>query len=178
MSASPFSGQQQVYKHSGAYWTASVTLKRMTRAEAEYWICFFLKLNGRYGTFLMGDPAGATGRGTLGGTPLANGAQAAGSQSLVTDGWTAGATILAGDYLQAGSGTTSRLYKNLSDVTANGSGQATLDVFPPLREALADNAAITKANAVGTWRLADNEMPFSIDEAKLYEMSFDCIEAI
>lgn len=124
--------------------------------------------------------------GALAGTPLVNGgaqnvtyANATGStwsQSLITDGWTASTTIKAGDVFTIanvyavnpvpGEGSTGKTVQSylqqftvLSDVTADGTGNATLTISPPIitsgpqqtvSAAPADNAAITKRGTGST----------------------------
>ena len=176
ISRSPFSFAAQVQQFNGQLWNAEVTLPPLARADAEPWIAFLLKLNGQQGTFLLGDPAGKTPRGTATGTPLVNGASQTG-QSLVTDGWTISVTniLRAGDYIQIGQ----RLYKVLNDVNSNGSGQATLDIWPRLRESPSDNASIVTASCVGLFRLASNAVPvYNAGADKNYQISFSAIEAV
>lgn len=175
---SPFTGQQQVQEHQGQWWEAECALPPMRRATAEQWLSFFLKLNGRKGTFLMGDTAGAAARGTIAGSPVVDGAHAARSATLALRGITAGTTLLAGDYVQVGSGGSARLHKNLSDVTADGVGKMTLDIWPSLRAALSDGATVVTAGCQTTWRLAANEMPFDIGAGLLYGVTFAAVEAI
>lgn len=179
MSQSPFTGQQQVYKHQGQWWEAEVTLPPMKRAEAEQIAAFLLKLNGRYGTFTLGDPANTAPRGVGTGTPLVNGGSQTGN-SLITDGWTTSTTgiMKAGDWIQLGSGSASRLHKVLSDVNSDASGNASLDIWPNLRSSPADNAQITVIAPKGVWRLASNDVNYSIDEASIYGMTFACVEAL
>jgi hypothetical protein len=179
VSQSPFTAVQQVYRYSGQFWEADITLPPMKRADAEYWISFLLKLNGPYGTFLMGDPNGATARGVATGTPLVNGAGQTGNE-LVTDGWTTSTTgiLKAGDYIQLGTGATSRLYKVLDDVNSDGSGNATLTVWPDLRSAPADNAAITVSNTKTTFRLTSAQTGWDINEATIYGLTFGAREAL
>ena len=179
VSQSPFTAVQQVYRYSGQFWEADITLPPMKRADAEYWISFLLKLNGPYGTFLMGDPNGATARGAATGTPLVNGAGQTGNE-LVTDGWTTSTTgiLKAGDYIQLGTGATSRLYKVLDDVNSDGSGNATLTVWPDLRSAPADNAAITVSNTKTTFRLTSAQTGWDINEATIYGLTFGAREAL
>ena len=179
VSASPFTGQQQVYKHQGEWWEAEVTLPPMKRATAEQVAAFLIKMKGQYGTFLLGDPANTSPRGVGTGTPLVNGASQTGS-SLVTDGWTADTTgiLKAGDWIQLGSGSTTTLHKVLDDVNSDGSGNATLELFPRIRTAASDDAAITVSSPKGIWRLASNQMEYSIDEASIYGITFACIEAL
>lgn len=179
VSSSPFTGQQQVYKHQGQWWEAEVTLPPMKRDDAETVAAFLIKLNGQYNTFNLGDPANTSPRGVGTGTPLVNGGSQTGS-SLVTDGWTTSTTgiLKAGDWIQLGSGASSRLHKVLDDVNSDGSGNATISIWPDLRSSPLDNATITVSSPKGTWRLASNEVNYSIDEASIYGITFACVEAL
>lgn len=168
-SMSPFTGQEQVQEYAGQWFEAEFTLPAMTRAQADYWVAFMLKLNGIRGTFLAGDPAAKKPRGIATGTPLVKGASQTGN-SLITDGWTISTSgiLLAGDYIQLGSGATARLHKVLDDVNSNGTGDVTLTLWPSLRASPADNAPLVVTNTVGVFRLATNEMAWSIAEALNY----------
>lgn len=179
ISQSPFTAAQQVYKYSGQYWEADISLPPMKREVAEYWISFLLKLNGSYGTFLLGDPIGATARGVATGTPLVKGASQGGN-TLETDGWTSGVTgiLKAGDYIQLGSGSTAKLHKVLDDVNSDGSGNATLTIFPDLRTSPADNAAIVVTSAKGVFRLTSGQTMWDINEASIYGITFGAREAL
>jgi hypothetical protein len=176
---SPFTFAGQAFAYSGQMWTADVTLKPMKRADAEQWNAWLLSLRGQLGTFLMGDPMGATARGDATGTPLVNGASQTGG-SLVIDGATSGVAgwLLAGDYIQLGSGSSSRLHKVLADASSDGSGNVTLDIWPHIRVAPADNATVTVSNAKGLFRLSSNEQAFSINESAIYGMTFGAMEAV
>jgi len=179
VSQSPFTSKQQVYKFSGQFWEAEISLPPMKRADAEYWISFLLKLNGSYGTFLLGDPNGATARGVATGTPLVKGASQTGSE-LITDGWTTSTTgiLKAGDYIQLGSGSAAKLHKVLDDVDSNSSGEATLNLWPDLRSAPSDNAAIIVSGAKGLFRLSTNQQDWDVNEASIYGMTFPAREAL
>ena len=182
ISRSPFALSAQVYRWSGQAWEADITLPAMQRADAESWLSFLLKLKGRYGTFLLGDPNGATPRGsaaTTPGTPLvAGGAQVGGSLDI--DGLPLSATnyLLAGDYIQLGTGLSTRLYKVLNNVSSNGSGQATLDLWPDLRSSPGDNATVVVSNAKGLFRLSNQDQDFTIDDSSTYNITFGAMEAI
>lgn len=178
-SRSPYSGARKTYEFPSQYFEAAVKLPPMTRAEAEAWNCFRLKLNGKKGTFLLGDPNGATARGsarTTPGTPLVKGANQTGD-TLIIDGLPLSATgyFLEGDYIQLGSGSTSRLYKVLEDTNTNGSGEATLLLWPNIITAPNDNDTVVVSNAVGVFSMAENYMPWDIDEAAMYGISFNAI---
>ena len=173
VSTSPFTLQQSVYRHQGARWEAEVQLAEMERAAAEEWIAALTSLRGQFGTFLLGDPAGATPRGTWAGTPLVKGAGQTG-ETLLVDGFSTGATVKAGDYLQVGN----RLHKALVDATES-SGEITLDIWPRLRESPSDNAAVTALAAKGLFRLAANASGFAVEgSGTRYSIAFAATEAI
>ena len=179
MSMSPFTYQQQAVAHAGQRWEVDVTLPAMNRADAEQWVAFLVSLRGRFGTFTLGDPVGASPRGSAGGTPLVNGASQVGG-TLNIDGCTASQTgwLKAGDYIQLGSAGSATLHKVLADADSNGSGQVSLDIWPYIRTAPSDNATVVVTNTVGRFRLADNEQNWSIRETALYGITFGGIEAI
>lgn len=65
ISQSPFTFAQQIFKHPGERWKASVQLAPMKRQDSEAWVSFLLSLKGKSGTFLMGDPNGAQPQGSV-----------------------------------------------------------------------------------------------------------------
>lgn len=174
---SPFTYEQTVYENQGKRWRLEVTMPTMKRANAEQFISFMGKLRGRKGTFLLGDYDGRRPRGIGTGTPLVMGASQVGD-TLITDGWTISKTgiLKAGDYIQIGTSSTAKLYKSLDDVNSDGSGVATLTLWPNLRSSPADNAAIAVNDTMTVWRLM---APFewTADEVANYEITFMAEEA-
>lgn len=169
----------QVQEHQGQLWQAGITLRPMKRSDAEQWIAFFLSLNGRLGTFLLYDPAGSEARGSLVGAPAVDGGSQTGKE-LNTKGWTPSASgvLLAGDYFSLGTGVLTRLYKVLKDVNADGSGLATLDIWPRLRESPADSAVMTFSQAKGTFRVSENVTRWDVGTAQFYGLGFTAEEAL
>ena len=179
---SPFTFSQQVVRHAGARWSATITIPPVKREDSEYWNSFLLRLRGQFGTFLLGDPNGATPRGSAAsaaGTPVVNGASQTGNE-LAIDGLPASATgyLKAGDYIQLGSGASARLYKVLEDVSSNGSGEATLNLWPDLRSSPNDDATVVVSNAIGVFRLTENETVWTINNAGFYAINFAAVEAL
>jgi hypothetical protein len=178
-SGSPFTLKQQIVSHPGQRWEAEVSLPPMARAAGEEWVSFMVAQYGGAGTFLMGDPLGATPRGVGGGTPVINGAgQTGGSISVgggpnSQTGW-----LLMGDYIQLGTGATTTLHKVLTDANTSAGGVATLDVWPWLRTAPADGAAVVVSNAVGRWRMATSEAEWDVSTMRTYGITFAAIEAL
>jgi hypothetical protein len=151
----------------------------MKRSDAEEWIAFFLKLNGRTGTFLLGDPTATVPRGAATGSPFFYVASQAGNV-IVTGGWTTEVQSLlrAGDYLQFGVGSLARLHKVLIDAYTNSAGVSTLTIWPNLRTVPNSGAAIIVNSAQGLFRLAHNEMPWSVGQAQIYGLTFAAMEAL
>lgn len=181
VSLSPFTLQQQVQEYDGEIWRVDVELPAMARAAAEDWIAFRLALRGRLGTFLLALPdAVAETRGTPAGTPVVDGAASAGAKTLATRGWTADAesVLLKGDWISLGSGADACLYKVLADVDADSSGEATLDLFPRLRQAASDGASIETSAPKGAFRMENNEMAWDVDVMKMFGLSFGCIGSV
>lgn len=182
ISRSPFTFKEQVFSHGGQMLEAEITLPPMSRTEGEQWVSFLIKLKGMQGTFLLGDPSGATARGSASsaaGTPVVSGAGQTGD-SLTISGAPNSATgyLLAGDYIQLGTGSSSTLHKVLNDVDTSASGIGLIDLFPAIRTAPADGAGVTVSNAKGVFRLASNETNWSINEVVNFGITFAAIEAI
>jgi len=205
ISASPFTFQQQVQVHQGQIWAAEIHLPPLEHDEAQEWIAALLSLNGIQGTFYLGDPAHRQPRGIPTGTPNVDGAGQKG-QSLATKGWggapyiitESGATLvmesgekiiteqtfgspgqlLAGDWIQLGSGSTQRIYRVLKDVNPDGDGKAIIDIWPRLRESPEDEALLVFQNTMGIFRMADNEMIWDIDNLMKYGIELAVAEAI
>lgn len=176
---SPFSFKAQYHKHSGKMLEVEITTMRLERADAEEIVAFGLSLGGKAGTFLFGDLPNPNPRGSSGGTPLVNGAGQTGEE-LIIDGLPASTNgvYLTGDWFHVGTGTTQRLHKALKDVNSDVGGNATLDIFPPLRESPAENAPLTWVSARGVFHLATNTFAWDLRRALVYGFQFVAVEAI
>jgi hypothetical protein len=167
ISQSPFTFQQQIIQHPGQRWTASVSIPPVRRDLAEPLVAFLLAMNGPVGTFLLGDPNAKAPQGTATSATI-TGAARSSSPTITMTG-----TLLAGDYIQIGSGATATLHKVLQD--RNGTG--TIEIWPALRS-VASSAAVTLTNTVGRFRLSGTQQSFNINDASIYGISFDCVEAL
>ena len=175
---SPFTNQEQIFEHEGAQWKATFTLPPMKKDKAAIWLAFLMSLRGRRGTFKIGDQDRKTIQGTATGTVLVKGASQTGN-AINLDGFTASRAnvFLAGDYIQINS----YLYMVSANVTANGSGEATVFVEPSLRtgiEAINDNTTVVYSNTTTVMRLDNNELNWDTDKVSIYGISFSCSEAL
>lgn len=175
VSESMFTDVVQTYTHHGLVWEASVTLPPLLNSTtAREWHGFLTSLNGRVGTFTMGPPQHATPRGTQAANFAIKTIAAVRATSIEVKSMTAAATLLAGDLISIAS----RLYMVVEDATADGSGDATLTLSHGLRAAVAVDDTVTCLNPVGTWRLADNATPRSIQRGGVSRISFGAVEAL
>lgn len=177
VSESPFSFAQQVQEHPGEAWSISFNIELLNRDQAEEYNAFLLKLAGRVGTFTMAVPGSETPRGVATGTPLVKGASQTGRE-LIVDGFTINTTdiLKAGDYIQLGSGDTTRLHKVLDSVNSDGTGEVTLTLAPKIVVAPGDNDAVIVTDAKGLFRLTSNSNPVNISSPNQHTISFSARE--
>lgn len=179
VSQSPFTYKQQIVSHGGQRWEATVNLPPMNRSDAAAWKAALVSMKGSIGTMLLSDPNYTSPRGTLaldGTVAEAANYHVSGNagDSFFTVSMSDGTkTLLAGDYISTGSGSSARLYQVLEDLTGSG----TVEVWPDLRIAYSEDGFATNS-AKGVFRLANNVTSWSIDNAAIYGISFDVIEAI
>lgn len=166
-SQSPFTYKQQVISFGGQRWEASVSIPSVLRDKAAEWATMLVALKGQTGTFLLGDPDYVSPRGTVSSCVVSGGA---GSEtvSVVMTG-----SLLAGDYIQLGSGSSARLHK----VLVNQSGSGNLEIWPALRSTYTDETAIFNSPK-GLFRLTSNVSSWSINNSSAYGISFDAVEVI
>ena len=81
--------------------------------------------------------------------------------------------LLAGDYIQLGAGSTARLYKTLTQTNSNGAGQATLDLWPDILTAPADDETVVVANTAHLWRLTSTVTPWLAQNANVLGIEFE-----
>lgn len=166
-SQSPFSYKQQVVAHTGQRWEASISLPSGRRDILAPWKSFLTSLKGQTGTFLLSDPDYQTPQGDVSSCTLTG---TAGSESPTV---TMTGTLKAGDYIQLGAASASRLHQVLQDQTGDG----TLEIWPALRSDYTD-ADVVFNSAKGVFRLKSNMSSWLIDNTSNYGISFEAVEVI
>lgn len=179
LSESPFTFRQQVVRHQGERWEASIRIPPVKANLAEPWVAFLLKLRGKYGTFLLGDPSRSVPLGAASvapGTPQVKGGTQIGDELLI-DGCPSNTTnyLIAGDYIQLGSGATATLYKVLTNASTDASGSVLLDIWPRIASAPEDNASVTVSSAKGLFRLNSNITSWTINNINSYGIEFEAV---
>ncbi len=176
MTQSPFSAAQQVQLLQGQLWSFSVDYPPMSEDQARNWFGTLSQLNGRFGTFLFGDPRWKSPRGNWAGAPVVNGASQVG-QILNMSGFAASAIVRAGDYFQIGSGSSAKLHVVTQDVVAGGGGLAALDIWPRLRASPSNGSALVTASPKGVFRMSSPNLSRSWEPFR-HGLSFEMVEAL
>lgn len=166
-SQSPFTFKQQVVAHQGQRWEASVNIPSVRRDKAAAWKAMLTALKGQVGTFLLGDPDYDSPQGTVSSCVL-SGSAGDPTATVVMTG-----SLLAGDYIQLGSGSSAKLHQVLVDQTGDGD----LEIWPDLRSDYT-SASVVTSSPKGVFRLSQNMSSWSIDNASFYGIAFEAIEVI
>jgi hypothetical protein len=175
-SVSPFTGQTQTYDWQNSWWEGHVSLPPMSRYASDAWSSFILECRGQSNTFSLGDPKAVLPKGPALGSPVVSGAAQTG-YSLITRGWSPSiiSNLLPGDYIQIGY----RMYKILVAANSDSSGDATLSIWPNLRDQPADGTVIKTKNCKCLFRLkANNGNKFSTNPGSYGFTGFAIKEAI
>jgi hypothetical protein len=167
VSQSPFTYKQQIVSHGGQKWEASVNIPSVHRDKAAEWKAMLVGLKGQTGTFLLGDPDYATPQGTVSSCVL-SGNVGDETASVVMTG-----TLKAGDYIQLGSGASSKLHQVLLDQDGDG----TIEIWPSLRSDYTSSTVVFNSPK-GVFRLGTNMTSWSINNASIYGISFEAVEAV
>ena len=180
ISVSPFSGAQQVFEYDYALWTVSLTLPPMKRSDAANWQSFILKLHGRKGTFLLGDPDARTPTGTISGSVTLGANIAVGdfTISISTSQNSLANAFRAGDYIQLGSAGTSKLHMIVDDVNTDSSGDANINIEPAIKTAVTSGNTVVYNNPKGLFRMQNPQIDWDADEVSKYGISFSAVEAL
>lgn len=180
MTESPFTGSQQVYDWAGKWLELDVAIPPLiatanAERNAENLVAWGLSLNGIEGTLLMGPPGYSGVFGSFTGTPLVKGAQSARAKSLLIDGIEG--SVNAGAWFQLGSGASTHLHKLTQAGVVGSPSELLLEIWPPLREDVADNATVTVTSPKGLWRLSE-DVSWDIELALIYGIAFSIREFI
>ena len=167
VSQSPFTYKQQIVSHGGQKWEASVNIPSVHRDKAAEWKAMLVGLRGQTGTFLLGDPDYVTPQGTVSSCVL-SGNVGDDTASVVMTG-----TLKAGDYIQLGSGASSKLHQVLLDQDGDG----TIEIWPSLRSDYTSSTVVFNSPK-GVFRLSTNMTSWSINNASIYGISFEAVEAV
>lgn len=172
---SPLTRSVQTLALPGARWACTAVWQNLAPADSALLRAFMYSLRGRAGRFYLHNFARPSPRGAVAGTPLVAGAGQVGS-TLNTDGWTPGATLLAGDFVAIGT----ELRVVIADATADGAGLMAVTFDEPVRSSPADNAALVTLQPACVMRLTSDDIESSFKSSVLGPLetfTLDCVEA-
>jgi hypothetical protein len=175
ISESPFTGAQKVEDYDKAQWTATMTLPPMKREQARNWQAFFLKLQGRKNTFLMGDPDAKVANGNITSVSVSATANVRSTQvNLNLFKQYSVPTLEVGDYISFGTGTGTRLHMVVQERVNDG----ITDIEPPLKAQVTTSTPVDVTAAQGHFRMYSNEVNWNADHLGLYGITFSCSEVV
>jgi hypothetical protein len=152
----------------------SATYPPMSRSDFAPVLAFIMKQRSQKETFQISLPDLKNAKGNVSGSVLVKNAHTAGDTTITVDAMTG--TLKAGDFVKFAGDT--KVYMVVSDVTADGSNEATLTIEPPLRSAISDNASVTYDGVEFTVRLTNDLQQFSTDDLDTFRFEVDFIEAL
>lgn len=179
---SSFTGKQQKQIFPRTLWRGDVTYPEIDQTRGKEIIGGFLAaLYGQEGTFLLGDPLFRTPRGEAANnasSPLVDGAGQVGKSLAVRaapanlSNW-----LRIGDHIQIGPDSRARLHMVVaSNVNTDGSGEASIDIWPRLKEATLDGDPITYLSPRGLFQLDTNNPGWDESAPFRFGIGFPVVE--
>jgi len=179
---SGFTSQGVVQEYEGDHWGASIGYSRLPRSLAQDVSAFVSKLRGAKGTLVLSfpgydEPLGAAKDNPS--SPAVNGSGQAGNEELLVKSGPASITdwLLPGDIIQVGPANRPHWHKVLQAVDTDGSGNATIDVWPRVREGTVDSDLVAYTFPLCLFRMID-QVSFEIERPVLHTFDFTFREAI
>jgi len=171
-------GSQAVEVSSPA-WLVSLDSVGMRATEAGAWQSLLMRLRGQTNQLELWNLGRPYPLGTMRGTMLLNAAALQGDVvlSIVASGENA-KTLVAGDLLGLGTGTTQQVVMVTADATSNGSGVISVTVEPPLRNAHLISAAVTWDKPKALFRRAKSDARWEYANIAISGFSLDLIEDV
>ena len=177
---SPFvPSQVQTQAFPGADgWAFQFNLPPMPRIQSSAWRGFLSELRGTQNVFIFTPPDLTTPLGVANGAPVC--ATVAGTNNgvsaiaLSTSGWTPNVfgQLMAGDIFNVGS----RLYECCENVNSDANGNATIAIWPSLRESPAAGTPLVLTNAGVVLRLSQNKRGTHTTMTGLTTLSISAVE--
>lgn len=160
----------------GRMWRGSLTVRAKKGSDGRpltAWLTSLRRAGTNAGTFMLGNPAAALPLGSAKdtpGTPIVDGGGQTG-EAFNVSGLPTSVTgyLLEGDYIQLGTGIAARLKMVLDDVDSDGSGDAVMNLWPPVRVAPSNGTTVKVSNAQGLFISPNGTSSWSIRPPATYE---------
>lgn len=161
-------------------WTAGIVCpEAISQSDAALWRSLILRLNGRVHQLALHDLGNPVPRGTLRGALTLNAQAVAGSTVLSIAGGLAqaGFTLLEGDWIGVGGGSTVQLVSVASNVVANASGVISVTISQPMRYTQAAASVVVWDKPTALFRTTSTDSRWVHDRAIRSGYSLDLIES-
>ena len=171
------SGKSQARIIGGHLWASKFSWSTMTRGMLSPIFAFVNQQRGRFGTFQIVLPNYAVPNGVWGGAVSVVGAHAAGSESIAMTGFNPNSSFVvkAGDIFKFASH--SKVYMAIADENSIGN-EATINIIPPLIQAVADTEAITFNDVPFTMSFDDDVILWKGSAPNMATISVDMTESL
>ena len=165
----------------GQHFSFTIQYQPMTRADFAPIQAFIMKQRSRKENFTVTFPSYLNALGNETGTLLVNGSHSVADTTIAIDGFAGDGAgrLKAGDFIKFAH---DKVYMIVDDVTSS-SNSAAVTIEPPLREALADNSAVTYDSVPFTVYLTSDVQEFSTSSNDkngnlLFSYEFDVRESL
>ncbi len=165
----------------GQRFSFTISYPPMTRSDFAPLMAFIIKQRNRKENFTVTFSNYLNAQGNETGTLLVNGSHTATDTTIAIDGFAGDGAgrLKAGDFIKFAH---SKVYMVVEDVTSS-SNASTVTIEPPLREALADDSAVTYDSIPFTVHLTSDVQEFATgqndkDGNLLFNYEFDVIESL
>jgi len=165
----------------GQRFSFTLSYPPLTRADFAPLMAFIMKQRNRKEDFTVTFPSFLNAQGNETATLLVNGSHSVGDTTIAIDAFNADGAgrLKAGDFIKFAH---SKVYMIIEDVTSS-SNSATVTIEPPLREALADDSAVTYDSVPFNVHLTSDVQEFATgqndkDGNLLFNYEFDVIESL
>jgi hypothetical protein len=174
------SGKRSVKQFSAQYFSFSVQMPPMNQTDFMPFYAFLTKQKGSFSTFTFEYPLDNLGAGKGETDILVNEAsgKALGSTSIDLDGFANSTTgvLKAGDFIKFANDT--KIYMVTADADSNASGETTINIEPPLQDAVVNNEAVTVNKPSFKVALMQDDLLYNTDASGFFTISFDVREVL
>ena len=173
-------GTSQVRVLAPPRWTCALVAPQWLRTtEAAVWRDLILRLQGRVNQLAVHDFDNEAPQGTMRGTLTLASAVAINATTLSITGGVgqAGTTLLAGDWIGIGSGSTRQVVSIAANATANGSGVIAVTIAQPSRWAQSSGSGVTWDKPTSLFRQRSLDSRWSREGDVRSGYSLDLIES-
>lgn len=172
------SGKRSVKQFAAQYFSFSVQLPPMNQSDFMPFYAFLTKQKGSFESFTFEYPLDNQGA-DKGETDIqVTGALAIGSSTIAMHGFSASTTgvLKAGDFIKFANDT--KIYMVTADADSTAGGGASIQIEPPLQDAVVINEAVTVNKPSFKVALMQDDVMYSTDASGFFTLSFDVREVL